>query len=480
MKNSMTRHNLKPFSMLLCVLLTSCALMNNDDTPLKQIQSSDVVLPADLQLTNASWPQEQWWKTYRDPQLDALIDRAIKNSPTMALAHAKVQQARSDVQMIESGSNLKIYGTASIDQAHVSSNGYLGPFANDRPGLGLTGPWYTEGIVGLGATLDIDIWGEHRSRLEAGMGVQNARRLEASAVSLEISADTAQLYYALQTSTQLIALLEEQKHIESYALQGHEARAARGLESHAEAEAAKAHLLSVEQQISSARQQRIKHRESLRLIVGGGELPELKPVTLPVPSTGLPASLNYQLLARRPDLQAAHWYVKSSMSQIDAAKAAFYPKFDIKAFFGFDALHLDDLFNHSSQQINIVPGLYLPIFSGGQLEANLDKSRRQRDIMISQYNQAVLTAVRDVAVVGSEIESLHEEAELQEQKISAASFTANNATARYKRGLISRQAATSAGSLLIAERIKQLTLNSSIVSSDILLNKALGGGKAGK
>lgn len=480
MKNSMTLHKYKSLSVLLCMLLTSCALMNNDDTPLKQIQASDVVLPADLQLTNASWPQEQWWKTYRDPQLDALIDRAIKNSPSMALAHAKVQQARSDVQLIESGSNLKIFGTASIDRAHVSSNGYLGPFANDRPALGLTGPWYTEGIVGLGATLDIDIWGEHRSQLEAGMGVQNARKLEESAVSLEISADTAQLYYAMQTASQLIALLEEQKAIESYALQSHEARAARGLESRANAEAAKTHLLTVEQQISSAKQQRVKYRESLRLIVGGGELPELKPVSLPVPSTRLPASLNYQLLARRPDLQAAHWYVKSSMSQIDAAKAAFYPKFDIKAFFGFDALHLDDLFNHASQQINIVPGLYLPIFSGGQLEANLDKTRRQRDIMISQYNQAVLTAVRDVAVVGSEMQSLNEEAELQQQKITAASFTANNAAARFKRGLISKEAASTAGSQLVAEKIKQLTLNSSIVSSDIVLNKALGGGKAGK
>lgn len=480
MKNSMTLHKYKPLSVLLCMLLTSCALMNNDDTPLKQIQASDVVLPADLQLTNASWPQEQWWKTYRDPQLDALIDRAIINSPSMALAHAKVQQARSDVQLIESGSNLKIFGTASIDRAHVSSNGYLGPFANDRPALGLTGPWYTEGIVGLGATLDIDIWGEHRSQLEAGMGVQNARKLEESAVSLEISADTAQLYYAMQTASQLIALLEEQKAIESYALQSHEARAARGLESRANAEAAKTHLLTVEQQISSAKQQRVKYRESLRLIVGGGELPELKPVSLPVPSTRLPASLNYQLLARRPDLQAAHWYVKSSMSQIDAAKAAFYPKFDIKAFFGFDALHLDDLFNHASQQINIVPGLYLPIFSGGQLEANLDKTRRQRDIMISQYNQAVLTAVRDVAVVGSEMQSLNEEAELQQQKITAASFTANNAAARFKRGLISKEAASTAGSQLVAEKIKQLTLNSSIVSSDIVLNKALGGGKAGK
>lgn len=103
------------------------------------------------------------------------------------------------------------------------------------------------------------------------------------------------------------------------------------------------------------------------------------------------------------------------MKQIDVAKAAFYPKFDIKAFFGFDALHLDDLFDHASQQANIVLGLYLPIFSGGQLEANLDKIK-----LISQYNQAVLTVVKDVVVTGLALQTLQEEQALQNEKVSSA------------------------------------------------------------
>lgn len=70
---------------------------------------------------------------------------------------------------------------------------------------GLTGPWYTEGIVGLGASLDIDIWGKQRAQIAASLGVSNARLAETSAVELELSTDVAQLYYGIQTTYELIA-----------------------------------------------------------------------------------------------------------------------------------------------------------------------------------------------------------------------------------------------------------------------------------
>ena len=69
-------------------------------------------------------------------------------------------------------------------------------------------------------------------------------------------------------------------------------------------------------------------------------LPAIEPVALPRSQAALPTTLSYELLARRPDLQAMRWYVEASFDRIDAAKAAFYPSFDIKAFFGFNALHL--------------------------------------------------------------------------------------------------------------------------------------------
>jgi multidrug efflux system outer membrane protein len=216
----------------------------------------------------------------------------------------------------------------------------------------------------------------------------------------------------------------------------------------------------------------------MRALVGAGPdgLRVIEPVALPPADAALPATLSYELLARRPDLQAMRWYVQSSFDRIDAAKAAFYPSFDIKAFFGFNALHLGDLFTHASQQINLIPGLYLPIFDGGRLNANLSGAREASNLLIEQYNQAVLNAVRDVALTGTRLQSLDAEAGLQKRRIESVAFARDSAEAHYRRGLTSRLTALEARQPVIAERVALLTLDGQMISQEIALTKALGGG----
>ncbi|MBX4288741.1 TolC family protein, partial [Mycobacterium tuberculosis] len=117
------------------------------------------------------------------------------------------------------------------------------------------------------------------------------------------------------------------------------------------------------------------------------------------------------------------------LSQVDAAKAAFYPHFDIKAFWGYNALSVGDLFKSSFQQINLLPGLYLPIFDGGRLNANLQSVRTASNILIKQYNQAVLDAVRDVAISSSQLNDLNQQRALQQLKVTAAQTTTDSARA---------------------------------------------------
>ncbi|MGY6124871.1 MdtP family multidrug efflux transporter outer membrane subunit [Paraburkholderia strydomiana] len=423
-------------------------------------------------------PSARWWTRYHDVQLDALIEQALRDAPTMVIARTRVAQARSDVELVRTGSSLQMVALASLDREHVSANGFLGPFAMNVPALGLTGPWYTEGIVGVGASLDVDIWGKQRAQIAASVGVSNARLAETSAVELEISTDVAQLYYGIQTTYQLIDLLNELHEVAVFTVQAHEARAARGLEARTRLEEARAQQLGIERQIVSAQAQIRQLRESLRALIGAGPdgLPVINPVALPRSQAALPATLSYELLARRPDLQAMRWYVEASFHRIDAARAAFYPSFDIKAFFGFNALHLADLFTHASQQINLIPGLTLPIFDGGRLNANLSGAREGSNLLIEQYNQAVLNAVRDVAQTGSRLQALDAEAQLQKQRIEFVAFARDSVEAHYQRGLASRVAALEARQPVIAEQVALLTLNGQMLGEEIALTKALGGG----
>lgn len=462
---------------LVCAL-SACAFIRHDDKAFTTIAPEQIRIADDVQFKSSDWPAQQWWSAYGDPQLDSLIGRALATSPTIVTARTRVAQAKSDIDLVRAGTNLQVTALAAADRERVSSNGFLGAYSTNQPAIGATGPWYTEGIVGLGASLDVDIWGKQRAQIEASIGVQNARRAELSAIQLELSTDVAQLYYGIQTTYQLIELLEQMHEVAAFSVDAHAARAARGLEPMTQTELARAQLLETERQIVAARGRVKQLRESLRALLGAGpdDLADIRPVPLPQPQATLPPTLSYELLARRPDLQAMRWYVQSSFSRIDAAKAAFYPSFDIKAFFGVNALHLGDLFTHASQQINVIPGLYLPIFDGGRLNANLGNARTGSNMLITQYNQAVLNAVRDVAVTGSRLQDLDDEAKLQAQKIDAESFAQASAQAQFEQGVASRLTAMDARQTVLLERISMLELDGQRLSQDIAMSKALGGG----
>ncbi|MEM5317119.1 MdtP family multidrug efflux transporter outer membrane subunit [Paraburkholderia sp. JHI869] len=459
-------------------MVAGCALIHHNGQPDATIAPEQINLADDIHLAQEGWPAARWWTQYNDPQLDALIDQALSTAPTMHIARTRVSQARSDVELVSAGSSLQVTAIALLDRTHVSANGFLGPFAENIPAEGLTGPWYTTGLVGLGASLNIDIWGKQRAQVAAALGVNNARIAETSAVELEISADVAQLYYGIQTTYALIDLLKQSRDIAAFSVAAHEARVARGLESRTELEAAKALQLAIEEQLVSAQNRIVGYRESLRALIGAGphDLPVITPAPLPTQQAALPATLSYELLARRPDLQALRWYVQASFSRIDAAKAAFYPSFDIRAFFGVNALHLADLFTHASQQINLIPGLTLPIFDGGLLNAHLGGERAQSNMLIDQYNEAVLNAVRDVAQAGSRLQALDTQFDLQRRKVESIAFAGDSAEAHYQRGLSSRLTALEARQPVIAEQVALLALRGEIIGQDITLTKALGGG----
>ena len=477
----MTRH----FSrLLLCGLLTGatalsgCALIRKDSAPHAQLQPEQIKLADDIHLASQGWPQAQWWRQFNDPQLTALIDKTLAGSHTLAEAKLREDKAQAQADLLEAGSQLQMAALGMINRQRASANGFLGPYALDAPLLGMDGPYYTEATVGLVAGFDPDLWGAHRSAVSAAIGAQNASLAETAAVELSLSVAVAQLYYSIQASYQMLDLLEQTRGVIDYAVQAHQSKVAQGLEAKVPYHGARAQILAVEKQIAATKGQIKETRESLRALMGAGAdgLPEIKPVALPQVQAGVPATLSYDLLARRPDLQAMRWYVQASLDQVDAARALFYPSFDIKMFFGLDAIHIDDLFKGTSRQINFIPGLRLPLFDGGRLNANLQNTRASSNMLIERYNQSVLNAVRDVAIGGTRLQTLSDERQMQAERVEAMRYGQSAAEAAFNRGLGSRLQATEARLPVLAEQMSLLMLDTQRVIQSLQLIKSLGGG----
>ncbi|PPK42468.1 outer membrane efflux protein [Trinickia symbiotica] len=178
--------------------LSACALIQHDRKPYSTISVEQIRVADDIHLERDGWPAKQWWSVYGDPQLNSLIARALASAPTIVVARTRVAQAKSDIDLVRAGTNLQLTAIAAVDRERVSSNGFLGAYSTGQPAIGATGPWYTEGIVGLGGSLDVDIWGKQRAEVAASIGVHNARLAEVAAIELELSADVAQLYYGIR------------------------------------------------------------------------------------------------------------------------------------------------------------------------------------------------------------------------------------------------------------------------------------------
>lgn len=474
----MNRHAHCAWLLGLCLLLGGCALIREEGSLAPQRDPAELRLADDLHLAREGWPESSWWRRYEDPQLNQLIDMAFAQAPGIAIARSHIDQARAQADTVKSLTGVQVQLIALVNRQHVSANGFLGPFAQNEPALGLTGPWYTEGVVGLGGAYQLDIWGRQRAQVDAALGVHNARQAEEAWVELEVSSNVAMLYFQIQTAQQLLDDLQHMSAITAEVVAAHQARIERGLESQPLKQQALSNQALIDRQVVSLRSQVWQLREAMRALLGVGAdvtLP-LAPRTLPEHVYGVPDSLGYELLARRPDLQALRWLVQASYSNIDAAKAAFYPSFDIKAFYGADALHMGDLWAHGSRQVNLIPGLTLPIFDGGRLNAELATARSLSNGLVYQYNQAVLDAVRDVAVAGSKQQGLETQEQLQQSRIGNMRFNRDSATAHYQRGLLDRVTALESNLPLLAEHSGLALLQGQRLESEIALIKALGGG----
>ena len=307
--------------------------------------------------------------------------------------------------------------SADVERQKMSAEGLMGPFAITDPAAGTTGPWYTNGTLGLTAGWDLDLWGKNRAQVEARIGKVNAQQAELQQTRQLLATSVARLYWEWQTQAAtrqlLTAIKQEQQNIISTDRELYQqgiTSSVEGVETDINASKTEERLAEVNGNMKAieARLQALTNTASITLT----------PHALPTVETKLPSSLGYSLLARRPDLQEAHWYIEASLRDVNAAKAAFYPDINLMAFLQQDALHLSDLFRSSAQQVGVTAGLTLPIFDSGRLNANLDIAQAQSNLSVANYNKAVVEAVNQVARTASEVETLMAKNQHQ-QKIEA-------------------------------------------------------------
>jgi hypothetical protein len=81
-------------ALALLLLLAACA-PNLGDKPAPQ-DPANFATAESFKAPAADWPKQDWWKAYGDPQLDGLIEEALKDSPSLKAAAARVRAAEAE------------------------------------------------------------------------------------------------------------------------------------------------------------------------------------------------------------------------------------------------------------------------------------------------------------------------------------------------------------------------------------------------
>jgi len=420
----------------------------------------------------AAWPEEQWWRSYGDAQLDALVDEAFAQSPDLAAAAARLQQADSLVGVAGSASKPQVTANAAFTQDKLSYNYLTPPEQTPRGGNDY-------GRVTLDLRWDLDFWGRNRAALAAATSARAAGAAELAQARLLLTAGVAagyaelgRLYANRDTAEQSVALRGKTAALFAE-------RFGNGLENRGGMREADARLAAARGAVLALDERIALQRNRLAALLGAGPDRGLR-ITRPAlrfdHAFGLPEEIGANLLGRRPDVAGARLAAEAQASRIDQKKAEFYPNVNLTAFAGLQSLGIHTLGERGSTVAGIGPAISLPVFSAGRLQGELRGAEAGYAQAVAAYHGALVRALQDVADATASQRALGPRLEQAQQAVEAARDAHRVASERYQGGLANYLEVLVAEDGLLANMNTLTDLRSLSLINDIALQRALGGG----
>jgi len=415
-------------------------------------------------------PGEQWWTAFGDPQLNALVDDATRNAPSLSQALSRVRGAQAQAMVASAGRKPGFTVDADETWQRFSEN-YIYP-----PPFGGGHYWMGQALANM--NWNLDFWGRQAALIDQSRSQLSASVLDVASARLALAGAIAQAYVDLYRSWQLIDIATRQEQQRQQLLKLTQQRVAAGLDTKIELKVAESALPQARYarlQAESARELAV-HRLAALAGYGADRYAQIGRPRLTLDTAlPLPEQLPMDLLAHRPDVLAARARIDAATAGRKAAHAAFYPDISLRAFAGTQAIDLDNLVKGGSVVYGVGPALHLPIFNAEGLRAAYKNATAELDASVASYNATVLDAVRETADQISLNESYGRQLEQVQQTLQAASTAYELAKKRYAVGLSTQLVVLDAESRVLDAQRALLTANTQRVIARVTLLLMLGG-----
>ena len=204
--------------------LCACAVVTGKHETLAQVDNARLNLPEVSGRTLAQWPQQGWWTQYNSPTLNALIEQAMRDGPSLKVLATRIDASQNAADAVRKLSypmgqvkvdwtgqeffNTRIDGATPQSQAELSSRGI--PTNPSDQFIALTN-------ISAGISWDLDLWGHNRALYGAALGLSRAQTLEYEAARQGVIANIVGLHAQIMAFTERANIVDKHRHTDHFA-----------------------------------------------------------------------------------------------------------------------------------------------------------------------------------------------------------------------------------------------------------------------
>lgn len=412
----------------------------------------------------------EWWKRYNDPQLSALIAKALERNADLQLASARVAEARALLGGTQAEQYPIINGNASAARLDAGDSALTGGKAINS---------YNVAPV---LSFEVDLWGRLANATEAAQQQLLAEEANARAVRLAVIAETASDYFAALSLGEQIAITKRTIATREKAADLQRKLFKEGDTDELTVRQAESELQAVQAELPSLEEKQQQRMNALSVITGAtptelfhpDQLASIRNSSLPqLPA--LPGLAPEQVVAGRPDIARAEHQLSASNAQIGVARAAYLPKLSLTGMLGFQSDNLGDLFKNSATSL-AAGSLAGPILDFGRARAQVEASEARQKQAYIAYEQTVRVAFKEIMDALTGYRKNGERLEAQEARVKTLQRSAQLAHRRFDEGISNYIDVLDAERNLYQVETARVETRRARLQSSVDLYKALGGG----
>ena len=375
-------------SLMATCVLTACAHQGSTVEAL-----STVKLPEQWQTTLASPANgihstasfdglSPWWERFNDSELNRLIQIALERNNSLIAAGFKLKQAQLQAGLASNNQMPSFSGSANSSASRS---------------LGAGGSTNRSNSAGVSVSYELDLWGKLARASDQKTWEAQATEQDLRSTQYSVAASVARLYWQLGYLNERIALGEASIAYAQRTLNFVGVQLRAGAVSQLE-------LVSAEKSLSNQRSaqadlidQREQARNSMAILFDASPNQRITPEPQQLPRTAMPElamGLPSELLARRPDLNAAELRLRSTLAAVDISRANFYPSFTLTGSVNGSNNSLSRVLSDPVGALAL--NLALPFLNWNENQLSLKVSKAAYGQAVAEFRQTMYSALGEV------------------------------------------------------------------------------------